>query len=280
MGLLSIELYPTDPFRYITMPPATVLHAGDHIIVSTPEGVEEAAQVKRVLESLEPDQLGDEYRADYASDITMLRIATENDRQRIDANEKLVEHAIADCADLVEQHHLDMRLVTAHFSFDGRQVMFVFTAESRVDFRALVKDLARHFKKRVRLKQIGPRDRARYIGQKFGAYGRCGRPLCCATFLRELDSVTMDMVRVQNLENKGATKLSGVCGKLMNCLSYEVPMYQSLRQELPEIGTKVRTSQGIGIVSSFDILSQILTVNHEETGHEQVHLKDIEIVKA
>lgn len=280
MNILKLDVDPTDDLQCLELPAQLIVEVGQYVIFRNEEMEEEAGLVKRIERDFDTAQLDEDQRASLARNCSVLRIANDLDKQKIDANEKMIDSAMSECEQLIDQHHLGMRLVTAHFSFTGKQVLFVFTAESRVDFRGLVKDLARHFKRKVRLKQIGPRDRARYVGQKYGAYGRCGRPLCCATFLKELDSVTMDMVRVQNLANKGASKLSGVCGKLMSCLQYEVEMYKEFRQDLPEVGVRVQTQKGNGVVTGFDILSQMVTVTYDDATYEIVHQKNLSVISS
>jgi cell fate regulator YaaT (PSP1 superfamily) len=153
-----------------------------------------------------------------------------------------------------------MHLIRAVFSFNGLKLKFIFTAEERVDFRELVKDLAKHFKKQIHLQQIGPRDRAKHIV----AYGKCGQKTCCNRYLNNFQSITMDMVRSQNLESRGSEKLSGLCGKLLCCLRYEVESYEKAKKNLPPIGSRVKTAEYEGRVISQDILNKTLKLRVDE----------------
>lgn len=192
----------------------------------------------------------------------LLRKCTPNDIQKIDANKEREQEALDQCKEKVEKYGLDMQLVNASFSSDGSRLNFIFTSDNRVDFRELVQDLARVFQKQIRLQQIGPRDKARVIK----GFGKCGRAVCCSSHLRKLDSVTMDSVRVQNMENKGSSKLSGLCGKLLCCLKYEADFYNELKKDLPEWGNEVETATTKGKVIGLDILNQkikIVTANKE-----------------
>ncbi len=190
-----------------------------------------------------------------------LRKVTPNDQQKFEANQERAKQAAQICRQKITIHNLGMYLVESVFSFDGTCLNFVFTAEDRVDFRELVKDLANHFKKQIHLQQIGPRDKA----QIMGGCGRCGHPFCCANWLPKLESVSMDMARVQNIANKGSEKLSGVCGKLLCCLRYEVHEYTKLKEELPPIGAMVslKGDEKAEIIS-MDILNKKLKVRIDQ----------------
>ncbi|MBI5753927.1 hypothetical protein HZA40_02175 [Candidatus Peregrinibacteria bacterium] len=187
----------------------------------------------------------------------ILRRATPNDIQKVDSHIELSRAAIKKCKSVVEKLGLYMNVFRAGYSFDGNRLQFMFTSDDRVDFRELVKELAKVLQKQIHLRQIGPRDRAKMIG----GFGKCGRPLCCSTWLGKLESINMEMVRMQALESKGSSKLSGACGKLLCCLKYEVESYRDLRKTVPRIGALVKLKKiGEGTVIAVDILNQKIKV--------------------
>jgi len=275
MPIVGFEVYPTDPLTWVNIDDKEFVKE-DEVILRLPDEVEEACYVRKILE---PEQFQEMIKSDdrmaITDNVTYLRHASENDKQKLHANLKRIPEALIACRKIVETHHLNMQLVTAHFSFSGNQLMFIFTAEGRVDFRDLVKDLVRSFKKQIRLKQIGPRDRSKFIG----GFGKCGRSLCCATHLDKLDSVTMDMARVQNLHSKGASKISGICGKLLCCLAYEMKVYQDLRKNMPDTGTRVRIGKDEGVVIGQDVLNQTLKIKFSTDYVDHVPLEKAKIVK-
>jgi cell fate regulator YaaT (PSP1 superfamily) len=162
--------------------------------------------------------------------------------------------------EMIEKNGLQMKVLDANLSFDESKLTFIFSSESRVDFRQLVKDLTAKLKKQVVLRQIGPRDEARLLG----GYGRCGRQFCCQSFLQNLESITIDMAKVQNMAGRGSSKISGACGKLMCCLAYEVDTYKELIKTIPEIGSKVKTKSGQGRVVDQNIIKQTILVELEK----------------
>lgn len=164
--------------------------------------------------------------------------------------------------DMIEKNGLQMKVLDVNLSFDESKITFIFSSESRVDFRQLVKDMTTKLKKQVVLRQIGPRDEARLLG----GYGRCGRSFCCQSFLQNLESITIDMAKVQNMAGRGSNKISGACGKLMCCLAYEVETYKELIKNIPEIGTKVKTKEGLGVVIDQNIIKQTVLVQLEKNG--------------
>lgn len=227
------------------------VNAGDEIIFKDAEGKEEYGIVKMVnVDTSSPDQIL------FTSKI--LRRATANDIQKVESHIDLAKNAIKECAEVVMKLGLDMHVFRAGYSFDGSKVHFLFTSEDRVDFRDLVKELAQILQKQIHLRQIGPRDKAKLIG----GFGKCGRPLCCSTWLGKLESISMEMVRAQALESKGSAKLSGACGKLLCCLKYEVDAYKDLRKNLPSIGSIVKLKkpkEDVRIIA-LDILNQKVKV--------------------
>lgn len=196
----------------------------------------------------------------------IIRVATRDDLRQIQENKKKTKEAIEICEKKIAEHKLNMKLVDAEFSFDRSKFIFYFTAEGRIDFRELVKDLAREFKARIQLRQIGVRDEAKI----FGGFGLCGRVLCCKSFLKDFEPVTVRMAKDQNLP-LNPTKISGVCGRLMCCLGYEHEVYKQLLQNLPKEGETINTKEGKGKVISVNPLKRTVIV---EVGEEA---KQIEV---
>lgn len=198
---------------------------GDTVVISTRYGNE----LGKVLgKELEPPGEGGEMR-------TIVRIASHADIARVEENDMKQERAFEVCRDKIQAHGLDMKLVSAHYLLDEQKILFFFTAESRVDFRDLVKDLVTVFKMRIELRQIGVRDEARVVG----GVGICGRALCCNAITDKLRPVSIKMAKEQNL-TLNSMKISGPCGRLLCCLSYEVDVYREARQTLPAMGTRVQ----------------------------------------
>lgn len=198
-----------------------------------------------------------------------VRLATEADLKQIEDNKQKIKEAVSTCQKKIAEHKLDMKLIDAEYSFDRSKLIFHFTSEGRVDFRELVKDLARIFRARIELRQIGVRDEAKLIG----GFGNCGRELCCARFLKDFEPVTIRMAKEQGLP-LNPPKISGVCGRLMCCLSYEFDTYKSLSKDLPKEGEKITTPEGKGKVIHVDILKRKVSV---EIG-QGAETKVIEIV--
>ncbi len=249
------------------------IEVGDKVIFKDEEGKEEYGIIKYV------DQLSaDEDKILFTSKV--LRRATANDFQKVESHSEQTDRALSVCKKLVKTFNLEMNIFRVGYSFDGSKVHFTFTADERVDFRDLVKELARSLKKQIHLRQIGPRDKAKILG----GFGRCGRSLCCNTFLGKLVSINMEMVREQGLESKGSSKLSGACGKLLCCLRYEVEAYKELRKSVPAVGSTVQLKKGVasdksGFVFAVDVLNQKIRVQPSDKGEAvTITLKDIEKV--
>lgn len=187
------------------------------------------------------------------------RLATPEDKKRLEENKVKEEKAFRSCLKKIEDREIPMKLVDAEYSFDQSRITFYFTAEERVDFRELVKDLAHLFKARIEMRQIGVRDEAR----RLGGYGCCGRSLCCATFLKEFEPVTIRMAKEQRL-SLDPSKVSGTCGRLLCCLMYEYQTYREMGKKMPKEGTKVITEQGEGEIVDLNIFKQTVTVELEE----------------
>mgnify|MGYP000938518770 CR=1 FL=1 len=186
----------------------------------------------------------------------VIRIATEEDTARQKENEERAKDAMKECINKIDQHKMDMKIIDAEYTFDNSKIIFYFTADGRVDFRELVKELAAIFKTRIELRQIGVRDEAKSIG----GLGPCGRSLCCGCFLGDFEPVSIKMAKDQNL-SLNPTKISGLCGRLMCCLKYEQDVYEETRSCLPLEGSIVLTPQGEGRVSEVNVLKKTLKVN-------------------
>ena len=184
-----------------------------------------------------------------------VRIATEQDIQHGVENRQKEKEAFSICQKKIAEHKLEMKLVSVEYAFDNSKILFFFTANGRVDFRSLVKDLASIFKMRIELRQIGVRDEAKMLG----GLGPCGRPICCGTFLDQFQPVSIKMAKEQNL-SLNPTKISGVCGRLMCCLKYEQEHYEMTRKKMPKIGREVTTPDGAGPVTDLNIVKETVFV--------------------
>ena len=234
-------------------PGALELDRGDHVVVQTMRGTE----IGSVVEP--PHEIGeDELPAPLKR---VVRLATPKDRETVAANESLRQEALSTCRKMVAQHGLQMKVVDAEMVFGGGKVTFTFYSEERVDFRALVVDLARALKMRIELRQIGVRDEARILG----GLGPCGRPFCCTLFQVDQEPVSIRMAKEQNLP-LNPMKISGLCGRLMCCLKYEQEQYVLFRKEAPRRGTLVQTAKGPATVIGYQVPKDSLTVRLEEGG--------------
>jgi cell fate regulator YaaT (PSP1 superfamily) len=198
----------------------------------------------------------------------IVRLAKESDLKQIADNRGKAKEAFNTCIKKIGEHKLDMKLVQAEYSFDRTKIIFYFTASGRVDFRNLVKDLAKIFKARIELRQIGVRDEARF----FGGFGPCGRELCCAKFLKDFEPVTIKMAKEEGLP-LNPPKISGLCGRLMCCLSFEYETYKLLSKGLPREGERIHTQQGKGKVISVNVFKRTATVELEDGAQIEVSYK-------
>ncbi len=185
----------------------------------------------------------------------VIRIATHEDIKQHKENKDKEKNAFEVCLKKVEEHGLEMKLIDVEYTFDNNKVIFYFTADGRVDFRELVKDLASIFRTRIELRQIGVRDEAKMIG----GLGPCGKTMCCSTFLGDFEPVSIKMAKEQNL-SLNPTKISGICGRLMCCLKYEHETYEKIIDKIPEIGSTVKTPKGVGIVVGANVLLEKIKV--------------------
>lgn len=198
----------------------------------------------------------------------VIRQANQADLDQIKKNQELIKQAFDTCLKKINEHKLNMQLVEAEYSFDKSKLIFYFVAEGRIDFRELVKDLAKIFKTRIELRQIGPRDEAKI----FGGFGSCGRELCCTRFLKEFEQITMRMAKEQFLP-LNPPKISGPCGKLMCCLSYEHATYKELTKDLPKEGERLTTPEGKGKVISVNALTRKVVVEIEKGRYLELDYK-------
>lgn len=256
------KVYYFDPMKFN-------IKKGDPVIVETSRGVEFGTVVleKRVLDDKE-----------FTKPLKgVLRLANEQDIKKYNANKKKEKEAFRICLEKIKDHGLDMKLIDAEYTFDGSKILFHFTAEGRVDFRELVRDLATVFKTRIELRQIGVRDECKIMGN----IGICGRPICCSTFLGEFIPVSIKMAKEQGL-SLNPTKISGSCGRLMCCLKYEQAAYEDLRRHTPTADSVVKTPDGKGIVDSVNLLKGTVKVRLESRGEQapvEFPVKDVTVLK-
>jgi len=204
----------------------------------------------------------------------VLRKATEEDLKKLQDIRNKEEGIFRTCKTKIEEHNLTMKLVDVEHRFDGHKITFYFTAEKRIDFRALVKDLAAIYRTRIEMHQIGVREEARRIG----GYGCCGMKLCCTTVVEDFDPITTQMAKDQNLILT-PSKLSGVCGRLMCCLSYEWDLYKEEMQRYPEIGKKITTEKGKGKIERADIFRNLIYISYNDGGEDRMTLEEYESLR-
>ena len=220
---------------------------GDSVVVETARGVEFGEVVTGAREVADEQIVAPLKK--------VVRIATEEDIRRAEYNEKREEEAFRVCQEKVAKHKLEMKLVSVEYTFDNSKIIFYFTANGRVDFRELVKDLAGVFKMRIELRQIGVRDEAKMLG----GLGSCGRPICCGTFLGDFQPVSIKMAKEQNL-SLNPTKISGLCGRLMCCLKYEQDYYSQTLKKLPKVGKDIVTPDGVGVLAEINAIRERVKV--------------------
>ena len=243
---------------YYFSPKDYEIKTGDHVIVETARGIEYGKVV------LAPREVGEEDVVHPLKEV--LRVATKEDDEREAQNRVREREAFKICQKKIREHGLEMKLIDAEYTFDNNKVLFYFTADGRIDFRELVKDLAAVFRTRIELRQIGVRDETKIMG----GYGICGRELCCHTFLSEFAPVSIKMAKEQNL-SLNPTKISGVCGRLMCCLKNEQDTYEYLNSRLPNVGDYVTTDDGLkGEVSSVNVLRQLVKVLVEVNDEKEI----------
>jgi cell fate regulator YaaT (PSP1 superfamily) len=222
------------------------IQMGDGVIVETIRGIEFGEVV------LSPREVTDEKIIKPLK--TIIKKADEKDLEKLKANKQKEKEAFDVCQEKIQKHDMQMKLINVEYTFDGNKIIFYFTADGRVDFRELVKDLASIFKTRIELRQIGVRDEAKMLG----GLGPCGRPCCCSQFLGDFQPVSIRMAKEQNL-SLSPTKISGLCGRLMCCLNYENDHYKALRKLLPKVGSTIKTEDGDAQVVEANAITEMVT---------------------
>ena len=254
---------------YYFDPGEEMLKKGDKVIVETARGIE-CGEV-----AMENGDVAEESIIHPLK--KMIRKANEADLKKVEQNEKLEKNAFEICLKKIADHKLEMKLVDVEYTFDNNKILFYFTADGRVDFRELVKDLASVFRTRIELRQIGVRDEAKMLG----GLGICGKPFCCSTFLGEFQPVSIKMAKEQGL-SLNPVKISGTCGRLMCCLKYEQAAYTDLLKTTPKVGAIVTTPEGKGVVVDQNLLTGMLKVRMDrapEAAPMTFHAKEVRVVK-
>ena len=245
------------------------IQKGDYVIVETARGIEFGECVIAIKEIDESEII--------ATLKSVIRIADSKDIAKHNENKAKESSALNICLKKIKEHGLEMKLIDVEYTFDNNKVIFYFTADGRIDFRELVKDLATIFKTRIELRQIGVRDEAKMIG----GLGPCGRPMCCSTFLGDFTSVSIKMAKEQGL-SLNPTKISGICGRLMCCINYEQSTYESIRKKLPKQGSIVQTEDGKGEVISNSTVKESVRVKirlDDEEVLKDYKIKNVKLVK-
>ena len=252
---------------YYFDPAGIDLEVNDYVVVKTTRGPELGKVV------IAPRQV-------VASEISeplksLVRKADPEDIQRAQELESKVEEALIECGKLIAELNLPMKLISAEYNLDSSRLTFYFSAEERVDFRKLVKELTKRFDTRVELRQVGPRDGAKLIG----GFGRCGRPLCCMSFLSEFAPISIKMAKEQDLP-LNPMKISGVCGRLLCCLGYESEQYRSMREKMPKVGQRVSTPMGIASVVGGNPLKETVMVELESEMTVELPYSEVSIIES
>jgi cell fate regulator YaaT (PSP1 superfamily) len=242
------------------------LAEGDLVIVETPEGMDYCRVIEPANKCAAVD-FGE-------SEIKILRKATPTDIEWIAVSRETEDKARRYCTELVNKMALGLKLVNVKLTFDGMKLIFYFTADKRVDFRDLVKELAKEFKTRIEMRQIGVRDKAR----RLGGVGICGRLLCCSTFLTDLEPITMRMAKDQNI-TLSPVKISGACGRLLCCLSFEDETYRNMKKGMPAVGSLVKTGGAEGTVTDINYLLRIVTIGLDSGVVIKVAPEEIDVLK-
>lgn len=254
---------------YYFDPDGLKLKKGDRVIVETARGVE-CGEIAMDNRDVSEDEIVKPLKK-------LLRVATQEDLDRVAENKKKEKSAFEICEKKIAKHKLDMKLVDIEYTFDNSKILFYFTADGRVDFRELVKDLAGVFHTRIELRQIGVRDESKMLG----GIGICGRPFCCGTFLGDFQPVTVKMAKEQGL-SLNPTKISGTCGRLMCCLKYEQDAYEHLLRITPKIGAIVETPEGRGRVVDMNLLRGNLKIQLDrraDAAPVEYNRRDVKLIK-
>ena len=245
------------------------LEKGMHVIVDTAMG-EEYGEVTLANREIEDDKVSEPLKK-------VIRIATTKEDKMYEEFKAKEKDAFEQCLSQIKEFDLPMKLIEAEYKYDGSKLTFYFSSEKRIDFRELVKALAAIFKTRIEMRQIGVRDEVK----RLGGNGICGRELCCCSFLRNFETVSIKMAKQQNM-SLNPTKISGNCGRLMCCLKYEHNVYCDKLKSLPKIGAEVKTQDGVGEVSSVETLKEVIRVKFHENGetfYKKYNAKDVVVIK-
>lgn len=254
---------------YFFDPAGKQVARGEHVIVETSMGIE-YGEVVIANRQLPQEKI-------VAPLKKIIRVANRQDAKQNEENKKQEKEAFKLCEKKIKEHGLDMKLMDVEFKFDKSKILFFFTADGRIDFRELVRDLASVYKTRIELRQVGVRDEVR----RLGGNGVCGRELCCCSFLGNFETVSIKMAKEQNV-SLNPSKISGNCGRLMCCLQYEQNVYEDKLRKLPKIGAIVKTAEGKGEVCGIETLKEIVKVKFkdgDETYFKKYNIKDIKIIK-
>ena len=254
---------------YFFDPDGKQVQQGEHVIVDTAMGME-YGEVAIANRQLPQEKI-------VAPLKKIIRVATKKDQRQNEENKRQEKEAFKVCEQKIREHGLDMKLMDVEFKFDKSKILFFFTAEGRIDFRELVRDLAAVYKTRIELRQVGVRDEVKRIGGN----GVCGRELCCCSFLGNFETVSIKMAKEQNV-SLNPSKISGNCGRLMCCLQYEQNVYEDKLKKLPKVGAIVKTDDGQGEVCGIETLKEIVKVKFkdgDETFFKKYNAKDIKIIK-
>lgn len=254
---------------YFFDPDGITVKKGQNVIVETARGLElgEVAVANRMMDE---EKLISALKK-------VIRLATEEDEKLFAENEKKAQEAQGVCEEKIKKHGLNMKLIDVEYTFDSSKLLFYFTADGRIDFRELVKELAAIYKTRIELRQIGVRDEVKMLG----GYGMCGRELCCCNHLSDLNPVSIKMAKEQGL-SLNPSKISGVCGRLMCCLKHEQEVYEDKLSRLPNVGALVKTPEGKGLVEDVQVLKELVTVRiekDEDKVKKVFSAQEIEIIK-
>ena len=265
--IVGIRFNPVTKIYYFDPQRISGLKVEDRVIVQTARGIE-LGQVVIPIKHVPVKEIKGELKP-------VVRRATPLDLIMAQDYKASEASALEICKQLVKEMEIPMKMVRASYSFDGSRLMFSFTSDQRVDFRDLVKELAKSLKTRIEMKQIGTRDESKVID----GYGRCGRKLCCSSWLTEFHPVSIRMAKQQGLP-LAPSEISGVCGRLLCCLAYEDKMYTEIRKKLPKVGKRVQLAEGHGIIRGLNILKEMVIVELEDNqSYVEVSTEDIELIK-
>ncbi|AGC68234.1 PSP1 domain protein [Thermoclostridium stercorarium subsp. stercorarium DSM 8532] len=254
---------------YYFDPAGIDLKLGEKVIVETARGIE-CGEVVQTLREVDDSEV-------VAPLKKVIRKATEEDLQHVEENKRKAKEAFGICLEKIKKHNLEMKLIDVEYTFDNNKILFYFTADGRVDFRELVKDLAAVFRTRIELRQIGVRDEAKMMG----GLGVCGRCLCCCNHLTEFQPISIKMAKEQSL-SLNPTKISGICGRLMCCLRYEHEVYEDLLKRIPKVNALVQTPDGPGTVVYVSLLQEKVKVkldNDNEPDLKEYHASEVKLLK-